>query len=102
MIIVVLFSTFFSTFGGGLMIVVLFSTFFSGGLTIVVFLSMTFSGGVVFTRESQATRRHVEAARTMVYFIFFEWVAGGFSGVARLEKGLRTNSIPCEGLTSFR
>lgn len=42
------------------MMVVLFSTFFSsqpGGLMIVVFFSTAFSAGAVLTRESQATKR---------------------------------------------
>ena len=69
---VVLFSTFFSSFAGGLMMVVLCSTFFSsfaGGVMMVVFFSTTFSGGVVFTRESQAARRNAAAERTMMDFI---------------------------------
>ena len=69
---VVLFSTFFSSFAGGLMMVVLGSTFFSsfaGGVMMVVFFSTTFSGGVVFTRESQAARRNAAAERTMMDFI---------------------------------
>lgn len=67
---VVLFSTFFSSFAGGLTMVVWFSTFFSsfaGGLTMVVFFSTT--GGVVFT--SQPTRTSADAARMMSDFMVF-------------------------------
>jgi len=66
---------FFSSVGagaGGLMMVVLVSTFFSsfaGGLITVVSFSMTFSAGAVLTRESQAARRLNVAAITMIGFI---------------------------------
>ena len=66
---------FFSSVGagaGGLMMVVLFSTFFSsfaGGLMIVVSFSVTFSAGAVLTRESQAARRPKVAAIMMIGFI---------------------------------
>src|SRR5947209_2633805 len=54
------------------MMVVVFSTFFSsfaGGLIIVVSFSVTFSAGAVLTRESQAARSPKAAAITMMGFI---------------------------------
>lgn len=60
------------------MMVVLFSTFFSsfaGGLTMVVFFSTTLSGGAVFILESQAARRNTEAARAM--YVFMVCMLGG-------------------------
>ena len=67
--IVVLFSTFFSTFAGGLMIVVLFSTFFSGGVMIVVFFSIVFSVEGATGRLSHAVRKPRAAVAMIADFM---------------------------------
>ena len=72
LMMVVLFSTFFSTFAGGLMMVVLFSTFFSslaGGVMIVVFFSITFSTEGAAGRLSHAVRKPSAAVAMIADFI---------------------------------
>ena len=84
LMMVVLFSTFLVSFAGGLTIVVLFSTFFSsfaGGLMIVVFFSVVGAGAVV--RRSHAVKRNTEPRVMMIGFMILlflvRWLSLGAS-----------------------
>ena len=69
---------------GGTTMKVLFSTFFSslaGGLIMVVFFSVTFSAGAVSIRASHPERKIAAAARTKEGFICLEWYVGSYFSV---------------------